>query len=108
VRAKTPSGSEAAEQSFSVSRKQMGARLEDTSADMRFATAVAGTADILRGAPQASDWSLAVAEELAKGATDGLEDREEFVALLRRVREAKMYRSSSLSGGEVSGGQQTY
>ncbi|KFE62660.1 vWA domain-containing protein [Hyalangium minutum] len=109
VRAKRPSGSEAAEQSFSVSREQMGARLADTSADMRFATAVAGTADILRGAPQASDWSLAVAEELAKSATDGFEDREEFVSLLRRVREAKMFRSSSISGGQLSGGvQQTY
>jgi len=95
VRAKTPSGSEAAEQSFSVSREQLSARLADTSADMRFATAVAGTADILRGAPQASDWSLAVAEALAQGATDGFEDREEFVALLRRVREAKLLNISS-------------
>jgi Ca-activated chloride channel family protein len=109
VRAKTPSGSEAAEQSFSVSREQLSARLADASADMRFATAVAGTADILRGAPQASDWSLAVAEELAQGATDGLEDREEFVSLLRRVREAKMFRSTAISGGQLSGSvQQTY
>jgi Ca-activated chloride channel family protein len=112
VRAKTPSGSEAAEQSFSVSRQQLSTRLENTSADMRFATAVAGTADILRGAPQASDWSLAVAEELAKGATDRFEDREEFVALLRRVREAKMFRSASaddfsISGGKLSGDVKT-
>ncbi|MFL5345362.1 MAG: vWA domain-containing protein [Hyalangium sp.] len=90
VRAKTPSGSEAAEQSFSFAREQLRSKLAEASADMRFATAVAGTADILRGAPQASDWSLAVAEELAQGATDGMEDRQEFVSLLRRVREAKL------------------
>ncbi len=95
VRAKTPSGSEAAEQSFPFSHEELRRRLADASADLRFATAVAGTADMLRGAPQASDWSLAVAEELAEGATDGMEDREEFVALLRRVREAKMMNVSS-------------
>jgi Ca-activated chloride channel family protein len=99
VRAKTPSGTEAAEESFSVPRAQFHKRLADASADMRFATAVAGTADILRGAPQASDWSLAVAEELARGATDGMEDREEFVSLLRRVREAKMLH---ISGGQIT------
>jgi Ca-activated chloride channel family protein len=95
VRAKTPSGSEAAEQSFSFPREQLHAKLTDSSADMRFATAVAGTADMLRGAPQASDWSLAVAEDLAQGAVEGMDDREEFVSLLRRVREAKMLNVSS-------------
>ncbi|HYH96777.1 vWA domain-containing protein [Hyalangium sp.] len=95
VRAKAPSGTEAAEQSFSVSREQLRGKLAEASSDMRFATAVAGTADILRGAPQASDWSLAVAEDLAQKATDGMEDREEFVSLLRRVREAKMMNISS-------------
>jgi Ca-activated chloride channel family protein len=99
VRAKTPSGTEAAEQSFSFARKQLHTKLADASADMRFATAVAGTADILRGAPQASDWSLTVAEDLAQSATDGMEDREEFVSLLRRVREAKML---SISGGQIT------
>ncbi|WP_224248367.1 vWA domain-containing protein [Hyalangium gracile] len=90
VRAKTPAGSEAAEQTFSFARAELHDDLDDASADLRFATAVAGTADILRGAPQASDWSLAVAEELAENATDGLEDREEFVSLLRQVREGKL------------------
>jgi Ca-activated chloride channel family protein len=99
VRAKAPSGTEAAEQSFSFAREQLHTKLADASPDMRFATAVAGTADILRGAPQASDWSLAVAEELAQSATDGMEDREEFVSLLRRVREAKML---SISGAQMT------
>jgi Ca-activated chloride channel homolog len=90
VRAKTPSGSEAAEQSFSLSRGDLHETLARSSAALRFATAVAGTADILRGAPQASDWSLVTAEKLAEGATEGMSDREEFVSLLRRVREAKL------------------
>jgi Ca-activated chloride channel family protein len=86
VRAKTPSGTEAAEQSFRYERAQLRESLAQASADLRFATAVAGTADILRGAPQAEDWSLATAEELAEGALDGQADREEFLSLLRRAR----------------------
>ncbi len=86
VRAKTPSGTEAAEQSFRYERSQLRESLAQASADLRFATAVAGTADILRGAPQAEDWSLATAEELAEGALDGQADREEFLSLLRRAR----------------------
>ena len=99
VRAKTPSGSEAAEQSFVFPSEQLHRKLADASADLRFATAVAGTADMLRGAPQASDWSLAVAQELAEGAVEGMADREEFVSLLRRVREAKM---TTVSQGSVT------
>ncbi len=95
VRAKTPSGSEAAEQSFGFERSQVRESLAKASADLRFATAVAGTADILRGAPQAEDWSLATAEALAEGALDGLEDREEFLTLLRRVRKLKTTNVSS-------------
>ena len=50
-------------------------------------TAVAGTADILRGAPEAREWSLATAETLAEESVDGQPDRSEFLGLLRRVRE---------------------
>jgi Ca-activated chloride channel family protein len=90
VRAKRPGGVEAAEQSFSLPKSQLQASLQQASADLRFATAVAGTADILRGAPQANDWSLATAEALAEGAVDGMSDRAEFLGLLRLVRERKL------------------
>ena len=96
VRAKQPGGVEAAEQSFSLERAQLHGSLKQASADLRFATAVAGTADILRGAPQANDWSLATAEALAEGAVDGMSDRAEFLGLLRLVRERH---ASSVAGG---------
>jgi Ca-activated chloride channel family protein len=96
VRAKRPGGVEAAEQSFSLEKSQLHASLKEASADLRFATAVAGTADILRGAPQANDWSLATAEALAEGAVDGLSDRAEFLGLLRLVRERQ---APSMAGG---------
>jgi Ca-activated chloride channel family protein len=96
VRAKRPGGVEAAEQSFSLPKSELHASLKDASADLRFATAVAGTADILRGAPQTNDWSLATAEALAEGSVDGMSDRAEFLGLLRLVRERQ---ASSVAGG---------
>jgi Ca-activated chloride channel family protein len=87
VRAKKPGGVEAAEQSFPLEREQLHGALRESSADLRFAAAVAGTADILRGAPQAGDWSLATAESLAEDSVDGMSDRAEFLGLLRRARE---------------------
>ncbi|WP_257458397.1 vWA domain-containing protein [Archangium lipolyticum] len=87
VRAKKPGGAEASEQRFSLARAQLRGSLEEASSDLRFATAVAGTADILRGAPQAGDWSLATAESLAEDAVDGMSDRAEFLGLLRLARE---------------------
>jgi len=96
VRAKRPGGVEAAEQRFPFAREQLHRMLADASANLRFATAVAGTADILRGAPQASDWSLAIAEALAEEAVEGQSDRAEFLGLLRLVRER---RTPSMAGG---------
>jgi Ca-activated chloride channel family protein len=98
VRAKRPGGVEAAEQRFPFERQQLHPSLAAASADLRFATAVAGTADILRGAPQASDWSLATAEALAEEAVEGLSDRAEFLGLLRLVRER---RTPSVAGGSA-------
>ncbi|MCP3141719.1 vWA domain-containing protein [Pyxidicoccus xibeiensis] len=98
VRAKRPDGVEAAEQRFLLERAAVGKSLREASADLRFAVAVAGTADILRGAPQAGDWSLATAEALAEGALEGQADREEFLRLLRQVRERHSARVSQVPG----------
>jgi Ca-activated chloride channel family protein len=78
---------EAAEQRFSLERAELHGSLSEASTHLRFAAAVAGTADILRGAPQAGDWSLATAEALAEDSVDGMSDRAEFLGLLRLVRE---------------------
>ncbi|MFY0528575.1 vWA domain-containing protein [Archangium gephyra] len=97
VRAKRPGGVEAAEQRFSLARAGLHGSLHEASANLRFAAAVAGTADILRGAPQAGDWSLATAESLAEGAVDGMSDRAEFLELLQKVR--VRHARSMASGG---------
>ncbi len=109
VRARRPGGQEAAEQRFGLDAGSVHASLEDASADLRFAAAVAGTADLLRGASQSRDWSLATAEALAEESLEGREDREEFLSLLRRVRQLRTQAVSSQSRRlETFGRQNTY
>ena len=86
VRAKEPTGSVAREQEFRFGRDRLYASMDSSPADFRFATAVAGTADILRGNPAAEGWSLAMAQSLAEGATEGLGDRKEFAHLVAQAR----------------------
>ena len=97
IRAKTPTGTEASEQAFPIEARQVRESLEAASSDFRFALAVAASADVLRGAAPAASWSLASLQKLARGATDGQADREEFVQLLGRARE--------LMGASVAGDQ---
>jgi Ca-activated chloride channel family protein len=96
VRAKRPGGVEAAEQTFPLERASLHPTLREASANLRFAAAVAGTADILRGAAEAGDWSLATAEALAEESVDGQGDRAEFLGLLRQVRE---WHTPAFAGG---------
>ena len=86
IRAKAPTGTEAAEQAFPFEQKMMRATLDGASPDFRFAVAVAATADVLRGSPSAQGWNLATAQKLAEGAIDGQSDREEFAKLVVRAR----------------------
>jgi Ca-activated chloride channel homolog len=86
IRAKTPTGTEAAEQAFPFEPKMMRPSLDAASADFRFALAVAATADVLRGSASAKEWSLATVQKLAEGATDGQSDRAEFTQLVTRAR----------------------
>ncbi|WP_426752020.1 YfbK domain-containing protein [Myxococcus sp. Y35] len=95
VRAKAPNGTEATEQAFPFERAQLRASLDSASSDFRFALAVAATADILRESPASEGWSLATAEKLAQGATDGNADRAEF---LRLVTQARALKSASARG----------
>lgn len=96
IRAKQPTGTEAAEQAFALERRLVQPSLEAASADFRFALAVAATADVLRDSPSARGWSLALAQKLAEGAAEGQADRLEFTRLLARAR--------SLKGQSVAGG----
>ena len=86
IRAKQPSGTTAKEQAFSFGRELVRESIEEASTDFRFAAAVAGTADILRGNPQTEGWSLATAEKLARGSAGENPDRQEFVKLVQRAR----------------------
>ena len=89
VRAKAPNGGVAHEQAFPFGREQVASSLEAVSADFRFATAVAGAADVLRGNPASGGFTLAQAEKLASKSTDGMAEREEFVQLVHRARELR-------------------
>ncbi len=89
VRAKAPNGTEASEQAFPFQRSTLRSSLAGASSDFRFALAVAATADILRDSPAAEGWSLATAEKLAAGATEGLADRDEFLGLVTQARALK-------------------
>ncbi|EPX56389.1 hypothetical protein D187_007731 [Cystobacter fuscus DSM 2262] len=86
IRAKTPTGTEAAEQAFPFEPKMMRPSLDAASADFRFALAVAATADVLRGSPSAKEWSLATVQKLAEGATEAQSDRVEFTRLVTQAR----------------------
>jgi Ca-activated chloride channel family protein len=86
IRAKEPSGTTAQEQSFNFGRERVRESIDEASADLRFAAAVAGTADILRGNPQSESFSLAKMEQLAKGSAGDNADRQEFVKLVQKAR----------------------
>ncbi|MBJ6762610.1 von Willebrand factor type A domain-containing protein [Myxococcaceae bacterium JPH2] len=95
IRAKAPNGTEAAEQSFPLTRAQVHTSLDEASPDFRFALAVAATADILRAAPAAEGWSLGTTQKLAEGSANGDADRTEFVRLVTQAR--------ALSGASARG-----
>ncbi|MFY2562076.1 vWA domain-containing protein [Corallococcus terminator] len=89
VRAKKPGDSEVSEQRFSLPRDQVRETLANASSDLRFALAVAGTADLLRGTAPTDDRGFARLHSLAEDATDDQADREEFLTLLGKVRELR-------------------
>ena len=87
VRSKRPGGVEAAEQRFFLERAQVRESLDQASSDLRFAVAVAGAADLLRGVnTEDEDRGFSRVQSLAEDATDGQPDRLEFVSLLREAR----------------------
>lgn len=84
VRGQLPDSNEVFEVSESIPRSAVSHALMETSADLRFAAAVALGADTLRGNTVGS-WSLSAISELAEGAAEGKAERAEFVSMLRRV-----------------------
>ncbi|MFZ5469389.1 MAG: vWA domain-containing protein [Myxococcota bacterium] len=87
VRAKPPRQSKASEAIFPFRASALAPSLDGASADLRFAAAVMGAAEIFRQSPHAKTWSYDQVLRLAKGATPpGNAERSEFIALLERAR----------------------
>ena len=82
----TPNASRATEQSFRLSPSHIATTFEAAPKNLRFATAVAGMAEVLRKSPHARSWSLATVERIASQASRGLPEQAEFVRLVRRSR----------------------
>ncbi len=84
VRGQLPDSTEVFEVSEPISRRSVAHALEECGADLRFASAVALGADLLRGTKWAG-WSLSSVADLANGAAEGNAERLEFVALMHKA-----------------------
>ncbi len=85
MRGQRPRGGPAFETHRTVHSEELSPTLADSSADLRFAAAVAGAADILRGNGAASEFSLARAFTLAQSAAGSSPERMELVSLLAKA-----------------------
>jgi Ca-activated chloride channel homolog len=90
LRYKGPDGGQATEQAFPMN--QTFKTFAEAPSSLRFATAVATFADVLRQSPYVRDVKLAEIARVANGATDDQKDRKELVALIGKANE--------LGGGE--------
>ena len=90
LRAKTPKGSKANETAYAFSVDKNYASFASAPEDFRFATAVMGSAEILRGSEHAGQWSLDDVIAIAKGASEAhAAERQEFVNLMEQVSRLK-------------------
>lgn len=97
LRHKAPIGSEVAEESvFKMAPTSIAASFEAAPADVRFASAVAAFAEILRRSPHAKDWKLGDVERIARAAAESRGDQQELISIVRRA--------DALAGGGSSGG----
>ena len=93
IRHKSRLGSDKAEeQAFTLQPSAIAGTFEGAPADLRFATAVVGFAEILRHSPAARTWKLEDVERIARAAAKDRKDQQELVDLIRRA--------ESLSGSE--------
>jgi Ca-activated chloride channel family protein len=76
-------GDRASEVSIAMPPERIARSFVQTDASFRFATSVAGFAEILRGSPYALDWKLDEVEAIARSAADGRPDREELARLVK-------------------------
>jgi Ca-activated chloride channel homolog len=90
VRAKLPGGTAAKETALEVSTGLVDRPFAKAPADLRFAVAVMGAAEMLRGSDANESWTFDRITEIAsKAATDESAERREFLRLIEAVRSMK-------------------
>lgn len=88
VRAKRPGDDTAKETAMTITTDMVQRAFHRAPADLRFATAVVGAAELLRNGPRAKAWSYAQVISIAEGARAARDpDKQEFVALMSRAKE---------------------
>jgi len=86
VRAKKPRGEKATERAFVFPGSGLAPTFGMAKEDLRFATAVMGAAELLRGSPHARRWNFDQVRKIARDATPpGNSEREEFLELLDKA-----------------------
>lgn len=86
LRHKAPLGSDKAEETVvSMDPGAIAASFDAAPADLRFATAVVGFAEILRQSPHARTWKLADVEKIARASAVDRGDQQEFIGIARRA-----------------------
>lgn len=86
VRHKQPHGDEAAEQVFTLAPEHVYESFDSAHRSLRFATAAAGFAEVLRQSPYAKEWTLDQVAAIARGASDGTETSNQLAELASRAR----------------------
>jgi Ca-activated chloride channel family protein len=89
LRYKRPDGGLAVEQAFALDPASIADRVSNASSGLRFAVAVAGFAEILRGSPFALTWKLDDVAALAAGAGPLSADKSELVGLVKKAAELR-------------------
>ena len=88
LRHKKPTGSDrATELAVKLAPEHAHATIDDAPANLRWAAAVAGFAEILRRSPHARGWTLETVQRLARNAEWGQAEQREFMSLVRRTQQ---------------------
>ncbi|WP_437863545.1 vWA domain-containing protein [Sorangium sp. So ce363] len=86
LRHKAPLGSNTAEETLvKMAPGAIAPTFDAAPADLRFASAVAGFAEVLRHSPHARSWRLADIEKIARAAASSKGDQQEFIGIIRRA-----------------------
>jgi Ca-activated chloride channel family protein len=87
LRHKAPSGSEVAKEiALKMPAENISQNFDSAPANLRWAAAVAGFAEILRQSPHAKSWRLSTVEQIARRAKWGQSEQDELLGLIAQAR----------------------